>query len=232
MIMMVVSLSVFHVYAAMNFEHRLRLVRTSAWTQVESRLNLDRVRPHYMHYQWTQVEPGSLPTHIRMWVEVGWSGFNHGCNSNEYQLTRVQTVSCALCADAQNPGSIHINLVWNWTRINPCRSADKPLVPANPITLAGTKGGLEPAEPYASYAPSWSGREGTDLLWWLYAWGKFSAAQLVSDGVTSRCVPNQYLSPHTPAMLCASHSSSTSRRDCTPTSFLRVMKRRSIGFRV
>ena len=55
---------------------------------------------------------------------------------------------------------------------------------------------------------------------------------LVWGGVTSRCVPHQYLSPHTPAMLCASHTSFNSRRDCTPTSFFRVMKRRSIGFRV
>ena len=51
-------------------------------------------------------------------------------------------------------------------------------------------------------------------------------------GVTSRGVPHRYVSPHTPAMLCASHTLSTSHWDCAPTSFFRVMKRRSIGFRV
>ena len=30
--------------------------------------------------------------------------------------------------------------------------------PTNYITLAGTKGGLEPAEPYASYAPAQQGQ--------------------------------------------------------------------------
>ena len=40
-------------------------------------------------------------------------------NSNEYQLTRVETVSCVLYAEARNPGSIRINLVRHETQVGP-----------------------------------------------------------------------------------------------------------------
>ena len=44
--------------------------------------------------------------------------------------------------------------------------------------------------------------------------------------------PPQIVSLLTPGMLCASYISATSRRDCTPTSFFRVMNLLSKGFRV
>ena len=44
--------------------------------------------------------------------------------------------------------------------------------------------------------------------------------------------PKEMGAPHVPAMVCACHISSTSRRDSTPTSFFRVMNRLSQGFRV
>ena len=55
--------------------------------------------------------------------------------------------------------------------------------------------------------------------------------QRICSAATSRCVPHRVVSPHTPAMLYANHTSSSSRRDSTPTSFFRVMNRLSKGFR-
>ena len=54
----------------------------------------------------------------------------------------------------------------------------------------------------------------------------------MNSAVTSDSVPPKIVSPPTPAILRASYVSAISRRDCTPTSFFRVMNLLSKGFRV